>query len=171
MAELGIAIENARAYVTRCLEEYHGTMRKIAQLRYELENLTPCSSAETIESMNFDKSGDGRHPTGHVSDKTAYIAMNYAEEMKRVDSELFAATVLKLAKLEEDVRRLDYYISLLEPREAAVIRSVYLERRSMDELSPELKVSTRTLRKIKSNAIDVLAEMYDFMGVTGQAKP
>lgn len=73
MAELGIAIENARAYVTRCLEEYHGTMRKIAQLRYELENLTPCLSAETIESMNFDKSGDGRHPTGHVSDKTAYI--------------------------------------------------------------------------------------------------
>ena len=63
-------------YVMTLLQNYRATKRKIEQLRYELEHPARVSPDEMIEAMNFAKGdGEGR-PSGSVSNKKIYIAMN-----------------------------------------------------------------------------------------------
>ena len=68
---------NAKDRVISLLQNYRVTKRKIEQLRYELEHPAKVSPDEVIEAMNFAKGdGEGR-PSGSVSNKTLYIAMNF----------------------------------------------------------------------------------------------
>ena len=60
------------------LKDYLRSIRKIAQLRYELEHPALVSPAEMMEAMTFAKrTREGSRPSGYVSDKTLYTAMNY----------------------------------------------------------------------------------------------
>ena len=69
--------ENMKNLVMTLLQNYRATKRKIEQLRYELEHPAKVSPDEMIEAMNFTKGdGEGR-PSGSVSNKTLYIAMNF----------------------------------------------------------------------------------------------
>lgn len=66
-------------YVMSLLQNYRATKRKIQQLRYELEHPTHVTPEEMIEAMSFAKGeGEGR-PSGSISNKTLYIAMNYQD--------------------------------------------------------------------------------------------
>ena len=68
---------NAKDQVLSLLQSYRATKRKIEQLRYELEHPARVTPDEMIEAMNFAKGdGEGR-PSGSVSNKTLYIAMNF----------------------------------------------------------------------------------------------
>ena len=80
---------NAKDQVLSLLQSYRATKRKIEQLRYELEHPARVTPDEMIEAMNFAKGdGEGR-PSGSVSNKTLYIAMNFqsaADEACRFDT-------------------------------------------------------------------------------------
>ena len=66
-------------YVMSLLQNYRATKRKIQQLRYELEHPTHVTPEEMIEAMSFAK-GEGKgRPSGSISNKTLYIAMNYQD--------------------------------------------------------------------------------------------
>lgn len=58
--------------------------------------------------------------------------------------------------------RLNYYLSLLEPRQEQVLRKAYLEKVPQEQVARELGVSVRSVQDIKAKAIDALAEMYAF---------
>ena len=72
--------------------------------------------------------------------------------------------VVQLVELEEDQKRLEYYISLLHEREASVLRMIYLNGLPLEEIASQIGVVLRTVRKIRERAIDELVKMYDFTG-------
>ena len=101
---------------------------------------------------------------GHISNKTMYIALNYQERMERMNEESANEIAQRLLELETEQNRLRHYVSLLEKREAAVIRLSYFEEVNQDEAAESLGIVPRTMRRIKKEAIEKLVEMYIFIG-------
>lgn len=157
-----------KAYVCELLEEYRNDLRRIAQLRYELEHPVRVSSEELIAAMALGhKEGEAPSAAGHISDKTLYIALNYQEEVKRMNDEVTESIATKLFPLEQKVNRLRHYVGLLDERQGTIIRRHYFEGCTLEQLGAELQISPKTLRKLKNTAIDMLAEMYEYSGIAG----
>ena len=139
--------------VITLLQNYRATKRKIEQLRYELEHPARVTPDEMIEAMNFAKGdGEGR-PSGSASNKTLYIAMNFQSAADEANAALTHDLVSRLVPLEQDV-------ALLEPRQAEVIRLAYFEGHTWQQISAKTQITTRTLYKIRNQAVEELAEMY-----------
>ena len=120
-----------RSYVINLLETYQERTRKIALLHYELEHPARTSEAEIISAMALGHgAGGSSHTEGHISDKTLYIALNYQSKVDKLNADTKEEIVVHLVELEQEQKRLDYYISLLESSQAEVIHLSYFERLS-----------------------------------------
>ena len=108
--------------------------------------------------------GVGSGTGGHISDKTLYIALNYQQRTENANQETRAEIVSQLVELESQQERLNYYVSLLKARHAELLRLLYFEGYSQEDCAKKLDVAVRTVRRIKDDAIDELAEMYFFTG-------
>ncbi len=156
--------EDIRMKVIAMLNEYPDNMRKIAQLNYELAHPSQISATEMLEAMAFKKGNGERHSVGEVSDKTLYIAMNYRNEAFRENREVFKDYHSLLDPLERETERLRYYISLLNQRQAEVIRLYYFERDPWEAISQKMGLTPKPLRRLRDAGVDRLAEMYEFSG-------
>lgn len=149
--------------VIRRLETYPDRARQIALLHYELRHTARVSPEEVIGGMSLSRSdiigGSGK---GRVSNKTMYIALNYQEKTEQMNAEAANDIAQRLLKLEAEQDRIRYYVSLLEKREAEVIRLTFFEGLSQNRVAESLGVVSRTMRRIKKEAIEKLAEMYAF---------
>ena len=97
-------------YVMTLLQNYRATKRKIEQLRYELEHPARVTPDEMIEAMNFAKGdGEGR-PSGSISNKTLYIAMNFQSAADEANAALAHDLVSRLVPLEQEINRLEHYV-------------------------------------------------------------
>lgn len=149
-------------YVLTLLQSYRATKRRIEQLRYELEHPTRVTPDEIIEAMNFAKGdGEGR-PSGCVSNKTLYIAMNFQSAADEANASLTHDLVSRLVPLEQEISRLEHYVALLEPRQTEVIRRIFFDSQSLPEICKEMGYSTKTVRAIRNHAIEELTAMYAF---------
>lgn len=149
-------------HVIKLLDSYPERARQIALLRYELAHPAQVTDDELIGAMTYaHPEGQGR-PAGHISNKTLYIALNYQERAERLNAEAFGDISAQLVKLEQEQARLEYYISLLEPRQEQVLRRTCLEKMPQEKVAREFELSVRRVQDIKAQAIDALAEMYGF---------
>lgn len=157
---------DTRSCVINLLETCQERKRKIALLHYELEHPARTSEAEMISAMalGHGAGNNGGHTEGHISDKTLYIALNYQSKVDKLNADIKEEIVVQLVELEQKQERLEYYISLLEKRQALVIRLAYFEGVYWDEVAKEVGVAVRTAHKIKNQALDQLAKMYQFTG-------
>lgn len=149
-------------FVLKLLESYNERERKIAVLRYNLMHPVRVAPTEQIEAMNFGH-GDGLgHSAGHISNKTLYIALNYEEQTDRMNAEAAQEIANELFVLECEQKRLNYFIDLLEERQAKVIRLVFIEGIPTKEVAVRFDLTYRTIDRIKRAAIESLAEMYAY---------
>lgn len=162
-------MQKVREQVIRILEEYPDIQRKIALLRYELAHPSLASADEMIESMAFAKHESIGQVKGHISNKTLYIALNYQEQMEQANMDVIDDVSEKLIELERMVDRLHYCISLLDDRQAQVIRLYHFERKTWEEIADNMALSVRTVQKTKSAAVDKLVEMYCYVQNIGKA--
>lgn len=155
--------DNVKTHVLTLLESSQERKRKIALLHYELDHSPQTSGKEMIEAMALGHGEGGGHTVGHISDKTFYIALNYQSRADELNTGLKNEIVEQLVELEQEQCRLEYYISLLEKRQALVVRLAYFEQMPWGEVARQVGVATRTVHKIKNQALDHLVEMYQFM--------
>jgi len=147
-------------YVVELLETYREREQKIFALSYELSHLVKISPTEMIETMSFARSEGTGRPNGNISDKTLHIALNYQENTDKLNDDHANEIITQLMDLEPVQERLKYYVSLLEKRQAEVIRLSYFEDCSQDEAAKRLGIVPRTMRRIKKEAVAKLAELY-----------
>lgn len=148
--------------VIKLLADYHERERKIALLEYELANPARVTEAEMIGAMTYAHPEDSGRPAGHISNKTLYIALNYQDRAEEINVDSFKEIHAELTKLKEEQDRLKYYISLLEPRPMRVLKRTYIERASNEDVAKEVGISVRRLQEVKNQAIESLAEMYEY---------
>jgi len=108
----------SRQHVLKLLEEHTISVRKITQLRYELEH-------ETADSRRKD-------------------------------------ILVKLAPLEREADRLETYLRLLPAQQEVLLRRRYFDGATWSALCNELGLSPKTVRKFRRQAVDTLADMYEF---------
>ena len=154
-------IDLTKTYVIGLLESYQKRSKQIELLHYELSHPTDVSDNEMIGALAL-AHGEGGGTGGHISDKTLYIAMNYQQRTENANHETRTEIVSQLVELEDQQERLSYYVSLLKFRHAELLRLLYFEGHSQEECAKKLDITARTVRRIKNDAIDELAEMYSF---------
>ena len=151
-----------RNHVISLLESYHKRMNQIALLHFDLEHPAEVSPEEMIGAMSFGHGGGDIRSKGHISNKTLYIALNYQNRADKMNYETRDEIVKRLIELEYEQERLVFYIALLNDKQATVIRRFYFEGCTWGEIAKELHIVTRTVHKIKNQALDRLAAMYQF---------
>lgn len=156
--------DDMRSYVLNLLETCQDRERKIALLHYELEHPAHASETEMISAMALGHGvgSGGGHVEGHISDKTLYIALNYQSKVDKLNADTKEEIVVQLVELEQEQKRLDYYISLLNERQAKVIKLTFFEGYAQNDVARKLAIVPRTVRRIKDEGVDKLVEMYSF---------
>lgn len=155
--------QNRINQVTALLEGYTDMRRKIAVLRYELEHPATVSPDEMIEALSFAR-GDGEgHSSGHISNKTLYIAMNYQAEAARHSSETMDEIARCLIPLEREANRLEHYLNLLPERDKIILRKHYIEGATWEEVADACGIARRTAHTALKTAIGRLAELYEII--------
>lgn len=125
---------------------------------------TDVSDDEMIGALALAHGEGGGCSGGHISDKTLYIALNYQEQVKIVNKRNRDEIVTQLVDLENQQKRLQYYVSLLDERHADVLEFLYFKGHSQEDCAKMLGIAARTVRRIKDDAIDELTELYNFTG-------
>lgn len=149
--------------VEQLLETYPDREWQIALLHYEMQHSAYISPEEMIDGMSLGHGdGMGGNGKGRISDKTMYIALNYQEQMDRMNAEVANEIAQRLLELEAEQNRIRYYVSLLDKREAEVIRLAYFDKISQERIAEMLGVVPRTMRRIRKEAVMKLADMYTF---------
>ena len=149
------------ANLIELLENYRSDTQTIAILQRALHSFPRASANEVIESMNFTHGEGIGAVTGRISDKTAYIAFHYHQKMDSVNTESYGRYASELWRMEQERERLNFYVSLLEPRQRKVIELYYMQGISRESTASELGVTVRTFHKIRKQAVDRLTEMYE----------
>ena len=80
-----------------------------------------------------------------------------------MELETLSAIRRELQLLEVELNRLEHYVSLLAKPKVDVIKLLYFERKSWDEIAAELSLSKQTLSRYRKSAITELASMFSFL--------
>ncbi len=136
---------------------------QIKLLHYEMEHPATVSANEMIDALSFSHSDVIGGTSGHVSNKTLYIALNYQDRANHVNAEAIDEIAVRLNELERQQERLIHYINLLDESEAAVIRMTYMDGMTNEQIADALATTPRTITCRRSRAIDHLCEMYDYI--------
>lgn len=154
-----------KQHVIALLNEYAELKQKINLLEYELK-CSALSGEELIEAMALRPlalngvSVNG----GAVSDPTVKIATEYERILIGMDEETKAAVESELRVLQATVDRVDFYVHLLPPEQAEVIRGYYMEGKTWPELEKQFDKSVRTLSDHRDKGIEALARMFQYIG-------
>lgn len=155
--------KNIKDYVIGLLENYADHKRKIAVLHFELDHAAQASKDEMLETMALGHGDGSGRMDGRISDKTLYIALNYQNRVEKLNADTKEEIVIELVKLEDEQNRLDYYMSLLEERQAETLRLSYIKKLPQEKVAKTLGLSVRTVQTLKAKALSDLVEMYQFV--------
>ena len=120
--------DSTNARVIELLKGWPERERKIAVLRFELKHFANIRKDETLEAMALGHGSGMGLPSGHISDKTLYIALNYQGRTDKLNADTKESIATELVEQEYEQERLEYYISLLEKRQAEVLRLGYAQK-------------------------------------------
>ncbi len=149
-------VDSLDEYVVQLLESYREREQKILALRYELSHPAKISFTEMIETMSLAR-GDGTgHSNGYVSNMTLHIALNYQENTDKLNEDTVHEIITQLTELEQIQDWVKYYVSLLDQRQAVIIRLFYFEGCTQDDAAKKLGIVPRTIRRIKKEAGGVI---------------
>ena len=155
--------QNTQEKVIHILTGLPDLTKKIDLLRFEIDECGQVSRKEMLDALAFSR-GDGiSSASGHISNKTLYIALNYEEKAQEINTEAKASIVREIRQLEREKARITHYISLLESELAQIINLTYIEKKRDDDIAKILGVAPKTVSRHRKLAIDRLCKMYSFV--------
>lgn len=154
-----------RTQVIEDLKSYHQLKKKLALLRFEQEHPARVSDDEVIDSMALSRPvSDSIRATGFISDKTMRIAAQFRDTRDRLNQSTSIEIAQELHAVEQQISKLEFYVSQLEDKQAEVIQKYYFERKTWNELQVEMHLSPRTFLKRRDDGLDSLVSMYTYLG-------
>ena len=144
-----------REQVIDDLKQYPELKKKVILLRYEQEHPAKISDSEVIDSIR---------PAGFISDKTMRIATQFRDKKDRLNQETIMEIAQELYTVEQQISKLEFYVSQLEEKQAEVIRKYYFEGKTWGELQREMHLAPRTLLKRRDDGLDALVSIYSYIG-------
>lgn len=151
--------------IVQMLKDYRVLQRRAKQLEFEITNYAPAATDEDmIDAMTFNSSlGDGGNSihTGQASDKTANIAVSYAEKVDKLNRKHKQELESDLRAVNTEMLRLETYISLLDEKQSKTLRMLYLEGLTFVKAADRMNLSVDTVKNYRKAGIKCLVEMYN----------
>ena len=154
-----------RKKVEADLKEYPMLKRKETILEYESQHPQHVTEHEVIGALALSHSvQEMAGSAGYISDKTMRIALQFQDETERLNRDASFEIAQELFNVRRKMKKLEFYVSQLEEKQAEVIRGYYFEGKTWGELQQEMHLSPRTLIKRRDDGLDGLASMYSYLG-------
>ena len=153
---------DTKTAVMEMLHNFRENQIQIKLLHYEMEHPATITPTETIESLALGHAEGLGGSSGHISNKTLYIALNYQEKTDQANAKVIEEIAIRLNALERQQERLIHYVSLLDENEAAVIRMTYMEGMTNEQIAEALELTKRTVFLRRNKAIEHLCDMYEY---------
>ena len=153
-----------RKKVEADLKEYPMLKRKETILKYESQHPQHVTEHEVIGALALSHSvQEMAGSADYISDKTMRIALQFQDETERLNRDASFEIAQELFNVRRKMKKLEFYVSQLPPKQAEVIRKHYFEEYSWPALQKELHVSSRTLINRRDEGLNELATMYQYM--------
>ncbi|MDE7262968.1 MAG: hypothetical protein K2N78_13040 [Oscillospiraceae bacterium] len=140
---------DVRVRILQLLKSSQKREQRLKVLQYELLHHSNITGDEMIARMIFDSGQEVTCNTDLFTNKNLCITLNYQELAEKVHPEATREIITELAKLEDEQNRLQYYVSLLDNRQAQVIRRAYFDGCPWSQVAAEMGIVCRTAHKIK----------------------
>ena len=91
------------------------------------------------------------------------IALEYHNISRQMKEEAISGIMREMRAIEDEMERLEQYVSLLDTQKADIIRQHYFEQMSWDKLEERLHINKRTLQRRRNTAVNELISMYSYI--------
>ena len=153
-----------REQVIDDLKQYPELKKKVILLRYEQEHPAKISDSEVIDSMALSRPvSDGIRPAGFISDKTMRIATQFRDKKDRLNQETIMEIAQELYTVEQQISKLEFYVSQLEEKQAEVIRKYYL-RGNLGRITAGNASGAADTAQAQRRWLDALVSIYSYIG-------
>lgn len=153
-------MSDIRNHVESALNNYTATKQELKVLEYEMERITPPLSPDRIEGLTFSHTDYERVSGYYRSDKTADIVVDHLDS--QMGAEYHALKNL-IYNLRLELRRLEYYLSLLPNEEYEVIKWSYFEGLSWPAITAKALASQSTMQRRRRRGVDRLVGFYSVL--------
>lgn len=146
--------------VADLLRNFRQLKQKESQLEFEISNYKAAriSSEDIIETMTFDHSAE-HIKGGQPSDRTAAIAIAYNDKRYFINIKQKVELEDELANLQNQIRRIEFYIDILEPRYSCVLRDLYIEGYTFEGTAIKEHISITAVKNNRRAGIKKLVKM------------
>lgn len=149
-----------KKHVETLLNNYTAMKQELNVLEYEMKRITPSLNSDTIESLSLAHS-DSEWVSGyHLSNKTADIVVEHLNS--QMGAEYHALKNL-IYNMRLELRRLEYYLTLLPNEESKVIKWSYFEGLSWRTITAKAHASQSTMQRRRKRGVDRLVGFYDVL--------
>ena len=145
------------------LKNFNKLKLKEKQLEFEISNYKTISlsNEDMIETMMFNNNIGERIKSSNKSDMTAMIALSYADNVKKLNLKQKKELEFELKYLQEQIRRIEFYISILNSEHASVLNDLYIECLTIEETAAKESISITSVKNNRRAGIKNLVEMFN----------
>ena len=146
------------------LRGYGELERRKKQLAYELKHYKEIVTDEdVIEALNY-KKGTGERVSGvQPGNITADVAAVYREKAIGIKLQNKREIQEELEQLKAEIRRITYYVGLLDKKQANAVRIHYLKGNSLYQTAEMIGISVATVKRMLKTAVTKLTDMYNLV--------
>jgi hypothetical protein len=153
-------MKEIREHVESILKNHAGMKRQLKVLEYELDSLQKTLAPEIIEGKVFAHAGGERVSCSQPSDRTADIVIEHVDNQRDAKYHALKSVTYTMGL---EVRRLEYYLSLLPKEESDVIRWLWFEGLSWSDITKKSLMSQSTLQRRKKQGFETLVGYYSLL--------
>ncbi len=153
-------MKETRKQVELILRSYPAMKQEIMVLEFEMNRFSATLHPKVIEDIVLSHSDGEWVNASYHSDTTADIAIEHFDSL--INGEYHALRAL-IGNMRSELHRMDYYLSLLPQKEAAIIKMFYLDGLTWEQISEKTLLAIRTLQRHKDKALTQLAHFYSIV--------
>jgi hypothetical protein len=156
-----------RKHVESILNSYPDMKQQLKVMEFELDSLQPMLDPRVIEDKVFAHSGADRVSGVQPRDRTADIVIEHVDGQRDARYHALKSVVYTMS---HEICRLEYYLSLLQKEDSAVLRHFYFEGMNLAAIAKSDLVSQSTVQRRKKRGFATLVKYYsalDSLSVQG----
>ena len=146
----------------KMFRDYKTMKKELSVLASQLSHFTGISEEDFIESMSLSHpEGDERVQTSNLSDKTAKVAMNFRQVVKKQNDEWYNFLLNRYMELGDEINFFEAGIKQLGDKKADVLFELLDGDLTWDSIAQQYNISRALVGVYRKNAIIELDKRYE----------
>lgn len=144
--------------IEEIIKRYDELKRELAMLEVQISSFKGISDTDMIEAMTYSHPEGERVVTSGVSDKTAKIAMTYANRQARENDAMYDFLIDRRNKVKEEIEFFETVINNSSHKDIA--KALFIEKMSWCDVERFFNVSHSALGRYRKQIIEEIEYNY-----------